>query len=704
MESLWSERDAKGLAGVDLVVYTSRIIGANPNLVLWGGGNSSIKVDGKDHTGAPVRILWIKGSGSDMKTITAKHFTPLRLDDLLPLMKREAMTDEEMVAYQMKSVLEPGAPKPSIETLLHAFLPSSHIYHTHADAICALTDTPNSREVVEEVYGKRVAVVDYIRPGCQWAKWIGEAYQMAQKKERPPENPGLQAIILDKHGLITWGDTAKEAYELTISMVTQAEKYAAKQGRGKMVLGGLKVPALSHTERHAVAAEVAPTLRGEVSRMAQGQKRPPEKRMVLQYEDTPAVLKFAGSEEAKRLTQIGPFTPDHLMHTKPWPLFVDTKKPDDPEKLREKIRKGCDAYREKYIAYFEKYKTPGVTILDPNPRVVLIPGIGMFTTGKDRRAARIPRDLYLHTMSVIQAAAGIEAYRSITTREICDFEYWPMENFKLTLLPPEKEFSRRIVLVTGAAGGIGRAIATAFVEAGAMVVLSDIDFTKTQALVDEINQKVGEMNATAVAMDVTDQKSVRRGFEQAVLAYGGLDIFISNAGIAKTAPVDRLSLADWEASLAVNATGHFLTSQAALRIMKEQGIGGSVVVVATKNVLAPGKDFGAYSASKAAQAQLARIMAIENAGAGIRVNMVNPDGVFENSGLWSKEIREERARAHGIPVEQVEEFYAKRNLLQTKITARDVAESVLFLASDRAAKTTGAIIPVDGGVREAFPR
>ncbi|MFY9270357.1 MAG: bifunctional rhamnulose-1-phosphate aldolase/short-chain dehydrogenase [Candidatus Manganitrophaceae bacterium] len=686
MESLWSDRDAKGLAGVDLVVYTSRIVGANSNLVLWGGGNSSIKVDGKDHTGTPVRILWIKGSGSDMKTITAKHFTPLRLDDLLPLMKREAMTDEEMVAYQMKSVLEPGTPKPSIETLLHAFLPSPHIYHTHADAICALTDTPNSPNVVEEVYGKEVAVVDYIRPGFLLSKWVGEAYR---------KNPGLKAIILDKHGLITWGDTARAAYELTISMVTAAERYAAKQGRGKLILGGLKVPALSHAERHAVAAEVAPTLRGEVSR---------EKRMVLQYEDAPSVLKFAGSEEAKRLTQIGPFTPDHLMHTKPWPLFVDTKNPGDPEKLREKIRKGCEVYREKYIAYFEKYKTAGVTMLDPNPRVVLIPGIGMFTTGKDRRATRIPHDLYLHTMSVIQAASGIDAYRSITTREICDFEYWPMENFKLTLLPPEKEFSRKIALVTGAAGGIGRAIATAFVEAGAMVVLTDIDLMKTLALVEEMNQKAGEVNATAVVMDVTDPRSVRRGFEQAVLAYGGLDIFISNAGVAKTASVDQLSLTDWEASLAVNATGHFLTSQMALRIMKEQRVGGSVVVVATKNVLAPGKDFGAYSASKAAQTQLARIMAIENAGAGIRVNMVNPDGVFENSGLWSPAIREERARAHGIPVEQVEAFYAKRNLLQTKITARDVAESVLFLASDRAAKTTGAMIPVDGGVREAFPR
>ncbi|HLG23228.1 MAG TPA: SDR family NAD(P)-dependent oxidoreductase, partial [Candidatus Manganitrophaceae bacterium] len=461
MESLWSDRAADELSGVDLVVYTSRIIGADPNLVLWGGGNSSIKVIGKDHKGESIRILWIKGSGSDMRTITPKNFTPLRLDDLLPLMKREGMTDDEMVAYQSKSVLAPGAPKPSIETLLHAFLPAPHIYHTHADAICALTDTPNGKKVVKEVYGDDVAVVDYIRPGFLLSKWVGEAYQ---------KHPNLKAIILDKHGLITWGETAKEAYLSTIERVTEAERHAAKKGRGKLVLGPMKVKPLSQAERHAAAAAVAPTLRGEVSR---------QKRMVLQYEDAPEALKFVGSERAKKLTQIGPFTPDHLMHTKPWPLLVDTKDPRDPLRLQEKIRKGLEAYRERYIGYFNQYKTPGVTMLDPNPRVVLIPGIGMFTAGKDRRATRIPRDLYLHTMSVIQASAGIDAYRSITLQEICDFEYWPMENFKLTLLPPEKEFSRKIVLITGAAGGIGRAIAHSFIEAGAQVVLTDIDLKKT---------------------------------------------------------------------------------------------------------------------------------------------------------------------------------------------------------------------------------
>jgi rhamnulose-1-phosphate aldolase/alcohol dehydrogenase len=683
MRSRWSDKEARGMEGLDILVYASRLIGLDSNLVVWGGGNSSVKAKGIDHTGRPVRVLWMKGSGSDMRTIVHRQFTPLRLDDLLPLMKREAMTDDEMVAYQSKSVLEPGAPKPSIETLLHAFLPPTHIYHTHADAICTLTDTPNSRELIEAVYGKTITVIPYLRPGFLLSKRTGEAYAKI---------PGLRAIILDKHGLITWGESAKEAYLETIRMITEAERFIGRHRSRPHAR-----PTVSKETRRAVAAAIAPALRGEVGR---------NKRMVLLYDDHSAVLRFVNRPKAGTLSRIGPFTPDHLMHTKPWPLFIEMNGSGrtDPEKIIAAIPKGIEQYRKRYLQYFNKHKTPGVTMLDPNPRVVLIPGVGMFTTGKDRRAGRITRDIYLHTLGVIQDSAAVSSYVSLSPRALCDFEYWPMENFKLTLLPPEKELSRRIALVTGAAGGIGRAVAERLAAEGAMVILTDIDSEKTRMAADAINQKAGERNAVAVRMDVTRESSVRKAFREAVLVYGGLDILVSNAGIAKSSPVERLPLSDWERSIAVNATGHFLVCREAVRIFKEQGLGGNIVVVTTKNVLAPGRDFGAYSASKAAQAQLSRILAIEGAEDKIRVNMVSPDGVFQESGLWSKEIRAERAKAHGIPIGKLEDFYAQRNLLKSKIFPSDVADAVLFFASDRSAKTTGAILPVDGGVREAFPR
>jgi rhamnulose-1-phosphate aldolase/alcohol dehydrogenase len=685
MKSRWSDQEARGLEGLDVLVHTSRLIGMDTNLVVWGGGNSSVKVKGIDHTGRPIRILWMKGSGSDMRTIKPKQFTPLRLDDLLPLIKWDQMTDDEMVAYQSKSVLEPGAPKPSIETLLHAFLPPTHIYHTHADAICALTDTPNGVGIIEKVYGKNVAVIPYFRPGFLLSKKTGEAYV---------KNPGLRAIILDKHGLITWGESAKEAYLETIRMITQAERFIARHRKRARALVG---PAVSKETRHTVAVAIAPVLRGEITR---------EKRMVLLYDDSAEVLRFVNHPKAGSLSRIGPFTPDHLMHTKPRPLFLEMNGSSRPDsgKIIAAIPKAIAQYRKWYAGYFDRYKTPGVTMLDPNPRVILIPGVGMFTTGKDHRAGRIARDIYLHTLGVIQDSTAISSYVSLSPRELCDFEYWPMENFKLTLLPPEKELSRRIALVTGAAGGIGKAIAERLAAEGAMVVLTDIDLEKTRKVADAINQKAGEANATAVKMDVTSESSVRRAFGEAVRAYGGLDILVSNAGIAKSSSVDRLLLSDWDRSIAVNATGHFLVCREAFRIFKEQSLGGNIVVISTKNVLAPGKDFGAYSASKAAQAQLSRILAIEGADDKIRVNMINPDGVFQESGLWSKEIRKERAKAHGIPIGKLEDFYSQRNLLKLKIVPGDVAEAVLFFASDRSAKTTGAILPVDGGVREAFPR
>ncbi|MGH7305971.1 MAG: SDR family oxidoreductase, partial [Candidatus Rokuibacteriota bacterium] len=443
------------------------------------------------------------------------------------------------------------------------------------------------------------------------------------------------------------------------------------------------------------ALAVAPRLRGVLSR---------SRRVLVAFDDAPDVTEFVSSGDASRVSQVGPATPDHTIYAKRLPCFVDATGGEGSEALVGAIERSIAAFVGGYTRYFEDHRFEGAQLVDPLPRVVLVPGLGMFTAGKDRRTAGIVNDIYHHTIGVLGAATAFGQYVSLSPKDAFDVEYWPLELYKLTLAPPEKELARRIALVTGGGSGIGRAVARRLATEGAHVVVGDLDAASARRTADEIVAAVGAGRALALEMDVTREASVRAAFEETVLAYGGLDILVSNAGIAHSSPVVRLELSDWERSFAVNATGHFIVAREAMRLLTAQGLGGALVFVATKNVMSPGKDFAAYSAAKAAEAQLAKVLALEGAPHGIRSNIVNPDAVFQDSKLWSDEIRRERAAAQGIAVDQVEDFYRTRNLLGVSILPEDVAEAVLFLASDRSAKTTGCTVTVDGGVRDAFPR
>jgi rhamnulose-1-phosphate aldolase/alcohol dehydrogenase len=699
MHNQWRDDDATSLDPIDQLIYQARLFGSEPALVLWGVGNNSLKTDETDFAGRPVRVLRIKGSGSDMKAMQRKDYSGVRLDDLLPLMAREDMSDAEMVNYVAHTLLAPNAPRPSIETLLHAFIPHNAVLHTHADAILMLTNTPAREAIVHQCFGGDVITIPYRRPGFLLSREVGQAVQA---------NPHARGLVLMNHGLMTWGATAKEAYDCHIELVTQAEAFVTKaiedHGRQK-TFASVDMDASAYQERRALALRITPLLRGLLSK---------DQRLVLLYDNSQEVLSFLAQTEAPAMLHAGAATPDHMLNTKRAALWIDLPSQWDGQRVGiDEIR----AYLEQHLAaYVEDNRRRVAAHYDANllsmneavkvndlPRVIVMPGVGMWTAGKDMRAATVAADIQHHTFRIMAGARALGGYVSLSDSDAFHAEYWPLELDKLTQAPAEKELARRVALVTGAANGIGKSIALRLAAEGAHVVVTDIDLANAQAVADEIVEANGIGRAIALALDVTNEEQVQHVFDETVLRYGGLDVLVSNAGIAKVAAIADLSLKDWNLSLSINTTGHFLVSRAAMRVLLAQNIGGSLVFNATKNVTAPGKDFGAYSAAKAAEAQLCRILAIEGGPARIRANMVNPDAVL-SSNLWSPEIREKRAKAQGIPVEQLEDFYTQRNLLKAKITGEDVAEAVFWLASDRSAKTTGAMIPVDGGVREAFPR
>ncbi len=668
---------------IDELVRFSRMVGADPSLVLRGGGNTSVKVEEPDVLGRPIRVLRVKGSGSDLASMKRSDFSGVRLDDVLPLFERADMTDEEMVAYLARCLTDPASPRPSIETLLHAFIPAASVFHSHADALLALINTPDPHRVLDEAFGDSVLRVPYRRPGFLLSREVGEAVRA---------RPDALGLVLLNHAAVTWGATPEEAYARHVEMVERARELVAARSRSAVFVSEPRLR-LDGDARRRVAAALAPVIRGALSG---------ERRVIARYTDSPEVMEFVGSERARAASAAGAATPDHILTTKRLPLWVDVRDPSDVEDVAMRFREALERWRVDYRAYVDRWRTDE-PVLEAAPRIVLVPGIGMWTVGANPRAAVLARDIYLHTIGIMAGAESLGGYRSLEEGEGFRAEYWPLELYKLTLAPPPRELAGRIAVVTGGARGLGRAVARTLAAAGAQVVAADLDRVGAEETAAAIVEREGAGAAIAFALDVAREADVDAAMEAACLEFGGVDVVVSNAGIAHCAPIERLELRDWERSLAVNSTGHFLVTRAALRLFRRQGIGGSMVFVATKNVTSPGKDFAAYSASKAAEAQLARVAAIEGAERGVRVNVVNPDAIF-GTGLWSPEIREQRARAHGIDPARVEEFYRTRNLLGVEVRAEDVAEAVLFLAADRSSRTTGAMIAVDGGIRDAFVR
>ncbi|MGZ5492087.1 MAG: bifunctional rhamnulose-1-phosphate aldolase/short-chain dehydrogenase [Thermoanaerobaculia bacterium] len=658
MQNRWETAPAGEIAEL---VYQSHLVGMEENLVLWGGGNNSLKSRSTDILGNTIDVMYIKSSGSDMKSIVPKQFPAVRLDYIAPLRNRDQdMTDQEMVDYLARCLTDPAGARPSIETLLHAFLPAKAVLHTHADAILAITNTRGREKTVRECFGDKVITVPYRRPGFRLSREVADAWR-----------PEAEGLILMNHGLITWGDSARQAYERHLALVSKAEKFLSRVEDRRPHLS--ERPRLSSTQS-------APRIRGALGGR------------ILELDDSEETLAFLARPDLARITQIGAATPDHLLYTKRFPLIVE----DD---VASALQRHVDRYASWYRANPSEFE-----MLDPNPRVVLVPGIGMWTAGKDARAARIVRDIYRHTMRIITAAESAGGYETLNDHDAFHAEYWPLELYKLTLLPKEKDLAGKIVIVTGAASGIGRAIAERFAEEGAHVAVTDVDEMLASEVAAEIVAKNGLRRAIAVPLDVTSEEDVETAFAQTVMAWGGVDIVISNAGISSFGSLDGLPVSDWDRSFAVNSRGHFLVARAAMRIMKQQGTGGSIVFNASKNVTAPGKEFGAYSVSKAAEAQLCRIVALEGGEFGIRANMLNPDAIFGGSRFWTEEMRAMRAQNYGIDASKLPDYYRNRTLLKTEVTAADVAEAALFLAGPRSSKTTGAMLPVDGGVKEAFPR
>jgi rhamnulose-1-phosphate aldolase/alcohol dehydrogenase len=661
------------------VLLASHLLGSDRAVANFGGGNTSAKGSARDHVGRELEVMWVKGSGSDLATMGRGDFTPLRLDEMLAVFDRAEMSDEEMVAHLARCQLDPAAPRSSIETLLHAFVPAPHVHHTHPDGINVLAGTRDGERLVAECFGDEAAWIPYIRPGFTLAKQVGTAVR---------DNPSLRLVVLAKHGLVVWGDSAEEAYRRTIEVINRAVDFVNATTAGEQRFGGPAAP----TDRADVVSAVLPALRGAVSS---------ERPKVLVVDTSPRAREFVCSRAAPELVGVGAACPDHLVHTKRVPLWIPfDPSHEDADTLVARIRERAAAFREEYRAYVDRHRDDSTEPADPDARVVLIQHVGLVGVGPTTKAARLSRDLYHRAIEVMAGAHALGGFVSLDDAESFAIEYWPLELYKLSLAPPPGELQGSVALVTGAAGGIGRAVVDALAAAGACVAAFDLDADGAAESVEALGD-----GGLALSGDVTSETAVAGAFAAAVGAFGGVDIVVSNAGVASSAPIEETSLAEWERNHAILGTGYFLVAREAFGVLRRQGRGGSIVFVASKNALVAGRNAAAYSSAKAAELHLARCLAEEGGPAGIRVNTVNPDAVLQGSRIWDSSWREERAAAYGIEPDELEEHYRKRTTLGVNILPEDIAEAVLhFVSPRRSGKSTGNVLNVDGGVSAAYPR
>jgi rhamnulose-1-phosphate aldolase/alcohol dehydrogenase len=693
-KNLWNAKEAPKGQGLSALAYRSRLLGADRAVVNIYGGNTSTKSLEKDHTGREIEVLWVKGSGSDIADITEKGFAGLKLSEVLPLFERDAMTDEEMVAYLERCAFEPGRPRQSIETLLHAFVPFKHVDHTHPDAVISIACAPNGKKVMREIFGDRAAWVDYIRPGFTLSKQIGAAVR---------KNPNLDCVVMGKHGLVTWGDTPKACYDKSIQIIGEVEAYLKKRAL-KNPFGAQVVKPVTEKTRAKLLAKLLPVLRGAMSA-----SRP----AILMVDSSKEALEFVGSKDAAKLSQVGAACPDHLVHTKRTPLWIDWKPSDGEEALLEKARSSVTKFATAYEAYFNKNKADGDRMFTPIPRITLIPGVGMITAGTDAMGAEVSRQLYHRAISVIKGARACGGFVSLSPSESYAIEYWPLELYKLAQKPAPRALEGKIALVTGGASGIGKAIALRYAAEGAHVVIADLNGDGAEAVAEEIRKSRGFRRAIGLKMNVTSEAEVQAAFERTILEYGGVDLVVNNAGISASAPIEETSLEMWNRNQTILSTGYFLVAREAFRVFKTQGRialsgggteGGSLVFICSKNSVAAGKNAAAYSAAKAAELHLARCLAEEGGVSGIRVNSIMPDAVLRGSGIWDSSWKKERAATYGIREDQLDDFYKARTTLRVSIYPEDIAEAAFFFASPAASKTTGGVLTVDGGVPLAYVR